>query len=94
MNAPTSNPTILTALDRALADFKAKNANPLAESPLYPYKDKIAALLQEQATTAQIAELFTAAGLKVSNTSVARFIKDAKLKRKSRGRRVTAAAAR
>jgi len=94
MNAPSTNPQILSVLDVALASLKAKNANPIADSPLFPYKDKIAALLHEQATTAQIAELFSNAGLKVSNTTVARFIKDAKLKRKSRGRRAATASTR
>lgn len=92
MSSPNPNPTVLSALDKALAELKEKNANPLANSPLWPYREKIAALLSEQANNAQIAELFTKAGLPVSATIVARFVRDAKLKKKRRSRRDTAAA--
>ncbi len=87
MSSPNPNPTILSVLDKALAELKEKNANPLANSPLWPYRDKIAALLAEQATHAQIAELFTKGGSEVSAGAVARFVREAKIKKKGRGRR-------
>ncbi len=90
MSSPNPNPAVLSVLDKALAELKEKNANPLANSPLWPYREKIASLLAEQANSAQIAELFTKAGMEVRATAVARFIRDAKLKKKGRGRRSAA----
>ena len=92
MPNPNHNPSVLAALDSALTALKERNSNPLSDSPLFAYKDKIAALLNERATNATIAEVFTTAGLEVSATTVARFIRDAGLRRKRRGTRKKPAA--
>lgn len=81
------NQTVVDALDRALAGLQQRNADPLAASPLFPYRDRIAALLAEGASNALVAQLFTDAGVRVSVTAVARFARQARLRRKRRAAR-------
>jgi hypothetical protein len=82
--ASPSTQTVLAALERALAERKALNENPVAKSPLFPYKAAIAALVKEGASASFIAETLTAAGLETNPTTVNRFIELAKLRRAKR----------
>lgn len=78
------NPVVVDSLDRALAALRQRNADPLATSPLYPYRERIAALVREGASNTLVAQLFNEAGVTVSLTTVARFVRQARLRRKRR----------